>query len=178
MLQDMPELCEKIARRSADAKEMRHLADDCHVDEAFDEAAHNRRRDKASYPPHAHDSKRKEKNADHDSEGGGERTKFRSTRSCDGADSQCGDQTGGGVRSDDELTRRTKQRISEQGRDYRVEAHDWRHTDNTGVSHSFGHHDRPKRDAGKGVGQQPFVSVGFDPVKTWYQPARNRSRTR
>src|SRR6476661_2569411 len=174
MLQDMPELCEKIARRSADAKEMRHLADDCHVDETFDEAAHNRRRDKASYPPHAHDSKRKEKKADNDSEGGGERIKFPSTRSRDGADSQCGDQTGGGVRSHDELTRRTKQRVSEQCWDDRVEAHDWRHTDNTGISHAFRHHDGPERDAGKDVGQQPFASIGIDPVKSRYQPASSR----
>src|SRR5262249_10266796 len=102
MLQDMPELCEKIARRPADAKEMWHLANNCYVDKAFDEAAHDRCRDEASHPTHAHDSKGKEKNADHDSEGGGERIKFGTTRSCDGADSYRRDQTPAGVPSDDD----------------------------------------------------------------------------
>jgi hypothetical protein len=64
--------------------------------------------DKTGHPPHAHDSKRKEENADQDSEGGGERIKVRGTLRCDGADGQRGDQTSSGVRSDDELTRRAE----------------------------------------------------------------------
>src|SRR6516225_2816816 len=104
MLQDMPQFGEKVARPPTDAKKMRHLADDRDVDEAFDEAAHDRRGDKTGYPPHAHDSKQKEENANHDGEGRGERIKFRSTLSCDGADSHCGDQTGSSIRPDHQLT--------------------------------------------------------------------------
>src|SRR5262249_61863507 len=99
---------------------MRHLADDCDVDETFDEAAHNMRGDETGYPPHAHDTKRKEKNADHHSEGRGERIKFRSTLSCDGASSYRGDQSSSGVGADDEVTRRNKQPIGEQARNDRV----------------------------------------------------------
>jgi hypothetical protein len=58
--------------------------------------------------PHAHDSKRKEENADQDSEGGGERIKFRSTLGCDGANGHRRDQASSGVGSDDELTRRAE----------------------------------------------------------------------
>jgi len=102
MLQDIPGFREKVARRAADAKQMRHLADNGDVDETFDEAPHDRRGDKTGHPPHAHDSKRKEENADQDSEGGGERIKFRSTLGCDGANGHRRDQTSSGVGSDDE----------------------------------------------------------------------------
>jgi hypothetical protein len=92
---------------------MRHLADNGDVDETFDEAPHNGCGDKACHPPHAQDSKSKEKGANQDSEGGGKRIKVRGTLSGDGADGQCRDQTSSGVRSDDELTRRAEQRIGE-----------------------------------------------------------------
>jgi hypothetical protein len=92
---------------------MRHLADDGDVDETFDEAPHNRCGDKACHPAHAHESECKEKNANQDSEGGGQRNIVRGTLGCDGADIQCGDQTRSRVRTDHELTRRAEQRIGE-----------------------------------------------------------------
>ena len=70
-------------------------------------------RDKTGHPAHAHNSKKKEKNADQDSEGRSERIKVRSTLDCDGADGQRGDQTSGGIWSDDELTRRAEYRVGE-----------------------------------------------------------------
>src|SRR5215813_4408366 len=108
MLQDIPKLNEKVARRTADAKQMRHLADDRDVDETFNEAPHNGCGNKTSHPPHAQDAKRKENNADQYSESGSERIKVHSSLGCNGADSQRGDQTSSGVRSDDELPRRTE----------------------------------------------------------------------
>src|SRR3974390_3486057 len=60
MLQDMPKLREKVARGAADAKQMRHLADDGDVDETFNEAPHDGCGDEARDPPHTHDAKREE----------------------------------------------------------------------------------------------------------------------
>src|SRR3974377_1160234 len=65
---------------------MGHLADDGDVHKTFDEAPHDRRRNKAGHPAHAHDSKKKEKNADQNGEGGGEGIKLRRPLWCDGAD--------------------------------------------------------------------------------------------
>src|SRR5215469_81124 len=104
MLQDIPELREKVARCAADAKQMRDLADNGDVHKTFNEAPHNWCKDKAGYPSQAHNSKRQEKNADQDSEGRGERIKSGSALGGHNADSQRRDQTRSGIRADDELT--------------------------------------------------------------------------
>src|SRR3974390_1153922 len=124
MLQDMPKLREKVAGCAADAKQMRHLADDRDVDETFNEAPHNGGWNKAGYPPHAHDPKREEEKADQHGESGSQRIEFRCSLGCDGADGHRGDQACRGVRSDDELPRRAEQRVGKQRRPYRGEPHD------------------------------------------------------
>ena len=73
VLQDMPELREKVTRSTADAKQMRHLADDGDLDETFNEAPHHGCGNKACHPPHANQSKGEEKYADQNGEGRGER---------------------------------------------------------------------------------------------------------
>src|ERR1700757_996041 len=57
---------------------------------------------------------------------------------------------------------------------YCVEAHDRRHTDNTGVSHALGHHDCPECDAGKNVRQQPFASIARNPIEDRHQSMSHR----
>jgi len=71
MLQNMPELGEEVTRRTADAKQMRHLANDGDVDETFNEAPHDGCGDKACDPPHPHDAERQEKESDQYGQGGG-----------------------------------------------------------------------------------------------------------
>src|SRR5262245_64786577 len=100
MLQDMPKLRKKVTRGAADAEQMRHLSNDGDVDETFNETPHNGCGNKAGYPPHAHDPKRKEKNTNDYGEGGGESIEFWSSLARDGADGHRRDQTCRGVRSD------------------------------------------------------------------------------
>src|SRR5215472_8481704 len=124
MLDYIPKFAEKVAWRTGKTKQMRHLADDSHIDQSFNEASHDRRGDKAGHPAHTHDAKEKEKQTDHDGQGGRERVVLRGALSCDGADGERGDQTGGGIRSNNQLTRSPKKGISHECRDYRVETHD------------------------------------------------------
>src|SRR5215471_20860030 len=103
MLDYIPKFAEKVARRTRKTKQMRYLADDSHIDQSFNEASHDWRRDKGRDPAHAHDAKEKEKQSDHDGQGGCQRVVFGGALSCDGADGECRDQTSGGIRSDDQL---------------------------------------------------------------------------
>src|SRR6516164_7691596 len=104
MLEDISEFSEKIARGPWYAKQMRHLADDGHINKPFDEATHHRCGNEGGQPAHPHDAKQKEKNANQDSEGRGKRVVLRGALSSESAHGQRGNQTGGCVRSDNELT--------------------------------------------------------------------------
>ena len=88
----------------------------------------------------------------------------------DGADGQRRDQTGRGVRADDQQTRSTEQRIDDQWRDDRVEAHDRRHPDDAGIGHALRHHDRPDREAGQDIRQQPSAAVAGKPAEDRQEP--------
>src|SRR6516164_11723529 len=103
MLDDIPDFSEEVARDALDAKQMRHLTDDGDIDKSFDEATHHRGGNEGGNPAHPHDAKKKEKNADQDSEGGGKRIVVRGALNGDGAHGQRRNQAGGRVRSDDEL---------------------------------------------------------------------------
>src|SRR5262245_41509794 len=108
MLQDVPKLREKVARRAADPQQMRDLTDDGDVDQTFDKATHDGCGDETGYPSHAHEAKEKEKNPDQYSEGRSERIELGRSMGCDGADGQRRDQTGCRIWTNDELARRAE----------------------------------------------------------------------
>src|SRR5690348_6690754 len=73
MLQNVPKLRKEATGGAADPEQMRNLADDSHVDQAFDEATHDWRGNEAGDPTHARKAKQKEENSDHDGQGRSER---------------------------------------------------------------------------------------------------------
>ena len=163
-------LAKKLPDVPLDAQQMRHLADDGDADEAFDEPAHHRRGDEGRHPAHAQRAEEQEEGADQDREGGGERIELRSSLRRDGAHGQRGDQAGRGVRADDQQARGAEQRVGNQRRDDRVEPHDRRHPDDAGIGHALRHHDRPDREAGQDIRQQPLAPVGGKPAEDGQQP--------
>src|SRR5215468_5751080 len=108
MLDYIPKFGEKVSRGARNAKQMRHLAYNSDIHKSLNETSHDRRRNESGHPAHTHDAEQEEKSSDQDSEGGSERVVLRCTLNGDGADSERRDQTGGGVRSDHQLTRCSK----------------------------------------------------------------------
>ncbi len=163
MPQHKPELDKEIARGALDAKEMGHLADNRDADETLDKPAHYRRRNKRGHPAEAQRAEQQKKGADQDREGGGERVEFRRPLGRDRTDGQRRDQAGRGIRADHQQARGAEERIGDQRRDDRVEAHDRRHPDNPGIGHALRHHDRPDCDPGHRIGQEPAAPIARRP---------------
>jgi hypothetical protein len=170
MLQYEPQFGEEAAGRAVDAQQMWHLADDGDAYETFDEPSHHRCGDEGSHPAHTQCAEEQEKDTDQDCEGGSERIEVCRALYRDGAHSQRGDQPCRSVRADDQQARGAEQRVGNQWRDESVEAHDRRHPDDAGISHALRYHDRPDREAGQDIRQQPVAPVARKPPENGQEP--------
>jgi len=69
-----------------------------------------------------------------------------------------------------------EQRVGNQWRNDCVESHDRRHADDAGIGHALWHHDRPDREAGQDIRQQPVASIAAKPAENGQQPLRDGGR--